>query len=317
MSTDEMGSHEPVSCLRVSTGFSLKLLRYSPLRLRKTILTINNNFNEMNEDFNNNDIARYVQESIVENIKEDFKSETKKVPYIWLLRPLKKDIVNAIKSSIYRDDIDEEIYFWHGNNKYFVTDKHIIYSVSTYKTNYKEKIDTDTFQELYYADYKSIAELETARNNAKANGEPFVCRQLRRLKPENRQLDLKIKPDNAIALKEMGYTVHTRFNDATCRNDNYVRIGTNEFIDIVINHKETVEKGKAGRKGKEFAILAKGIVTVYKNKKECYEKAFADICGEKTFKRAIKDKDIGDTFIIKGLSCEIVDPSHAHWNITK
>lgn len=271
----------------------------------------------MDEDFNSNEIARYVQESIVENIKEDFKSETKKVPYIWLLRPLKKDIISAIKSSIYRDDIENEIYFWHGNNKYFVTDKHIIYSVSTYKTNYKEKIDTDTFQELYYTDYKSIAELETARNNAKANGEPFVCRQLRRLKPENRQLDLKIRPDNVMALNEMGYTIHTRFNDATCRNDNYVRISTNEFIDIVINHKETVEKGKAGRKGKEFAILAKGIVTVYKNKKECYEKAFADICSIITFKRAIKGKDIGDTFIIKGLSYEIADPSRAHWNITK
>lgn len=266
----------------------------------------------MNEDFNNNDIARYAQEAIVNNIKEDFKPETKKVPYIWLLRPLKKDIISAIKASIYKDDIENEIYFWHGNNKYFVTDKHVIYSVSTYKTNYKEKIDTDTFQELYYTDYKSIAELEEARNNAKANGEPFVCRQLRRLKPENRQLDLKIKPNNVTALKEMGYTIYTRLNDATCRNDNYVRIGTNEFIDIVINHKETVEKGKAGRKGKEFAILAKGIVTVYKNKKECYEKQFADICGERTFKSATKNKNIGDTFIIKGISCEIVDPSHAH-----
>lgn len=266
----------------------------------------------MNEDFNNNDIARYAQEAIVNNIKEDFKPEAKKVPYIWLLRPLKKDIISAIKSSIYKDDIENEIYFWHGNNKYFVTDKHVIYSVSVYKTNYKEKIDIDAFQEMYYTNYKSIAELETARNNAKANGEPFICRQLRRLKPENRQLDLKIKPNNVTALNEMGYTIYTRFNDATCRNDKYVKISTNEFIDIVINHKETVEKGKAGRKGKEFAILAKGIVKVYKNKKDCYEKQFADICSLITFKRAIKGKDIGDTFTINGLSCEIIDPTHAH-----
>lgn len=266
----------------------------------------------MIEDFNNNDIARYAQEAIVNNIKEDFKPEAKKVPYIWLLRPLKKDIISAIKSSIYKDDIDEEIYFWHGNNKYFITDKHVIYSVSVYKTNYKKKIDIDAFQEMYYTDYKSIAELETARNNAKANGEPFICRQLRRLKPENRQLDLKIKPNNVTALNEMGYTIYTRFNDATCRNDKYVKISTNEFIDIVINHKETVEKGKAGRKGKEFAILAKGIVKVYKNKKDCYEKMFADKCSLITFKRAIKGKNVGDTFTINGLSCEIVDPSHAH-----
>ena len=266
----------------------------------------------MNEDFNNNDIARYAQEAIVNNIKEDFKPESKKVPYIWLLRPLKKDIISAIKSSIYKDDIENEIYFWHGNNKYFVTDKHVIYSVSIYKTNYKEKIDNDVFNELYYTEYKSIAELETARNNAKANGEPFVCRQLRRLKPENRQLDLKIKPDNVIALKERGYTTYTRLNNMTQQNDNYVKIGTNAFIDIVINNKETVEKGKAGRKGKEFAILAKGIVTVYKNKKECYEKMFADKCSLITFKRAIKDKNVGDTFTINGLSCEIVEPSHAH-----
>lgn len=258
----------------------------------------------MNTDFNSNEIARYTQEAIVNNIKEDFKPETKKVPYIWLLRPLKKDIISAIKSSIYKDDIDEEIYFWHGNNKYFITDKHVIYSVSVYKTNYKEKIDADTFQELYYTDYKSIAELEEARNNAKANGEPFVCRQLRRLKPENRQLDLKIKPNNVTALNEKGYTTYTRLNNMTQQNDNYVRISTNKFIDIVINHKETVEKGKAGRKGLAIKIIIDEIEHEFSNLKECHEKMFSDIKYETFKKKCQRAKD--GNFKINGINCLIV-----------
>jgi hypothetical protein len=261
----------------------------------------------MNEDFNNNDIARYAQEAIVNNIKEDFKPEAKKVPYIWLLRPLKKDIISAINSSIYKDDIDEEIYFWSGNTrKYFVTDKGVAYSISIYKTNYKEEIDDDTFNEMLYTDYQSIAQLEDARAEAKATGTPFICRQLRRLKPDRRQLDLLVK-NNIDALAEKGYSITKKFNDATCRYDYYVKISYNEFVDIVLHNKEVVTKGKAGRKGKEFAILAKGIITVYKNKKDCYEKLFADICNEKTFKRAIKGKGIGDTFVIKSISYAIVE----------
>lgn len=268
----------------------------------------------MNEDFNNNDIARYAQEAIVENIKEDFKPESKKVPYIWLLRPLKKDIISAIKSSIYKDDIENEIYFWHGNlKKYFVTDKGITYSISIYKTNYKEEINPELIDEMLYADYKSIAELENARDIAKLTGTPFICRQLRRLKPENRQLELKIMQKNADILTTDGYKVKKRFNDHTCKYDYFVRINQRDFIDIVLNNKQLCDiDTKAGRKGKEFAILANNLITIYKNKKDCYEKLFADICNEKTFKRAIKGKDIGDAFIIKGLSYEIADPSRAH-----
>lgn len=261
---------------------------------------------------NNFYTAEEVCRVITDSIKEPVKEEVKKVPYIWLLRPLKKDIISAIQSSIYKDDIDEEIYFWSGNTrKYFVTDKGVAYSISIYKTNYKEEIDDDTFNEMLYTDYQSIAQLEDARAEAKATGTPFICRQLRRLKPDRRQLDLLVK-NNIDALAEKGYSITKKFNDATCRYDYYVKISYNEFVDIVLHNKEVVTKGKAGRKGKEFAILAKGIITVYKNKKDCYEKLFADKCSFITFKRSLKDKDIGDTFVIKGLCYEIVDPSRAH-----
>ena len=261
----------------------------------------------MNEDFTAEEVCREISASIKEPIKE----EKKKVPFIWLLKPLKKDIIKALQTSIYKDDLIDDITFWYGNNKYFVTDKGIVYSISTYKTNYNEEIDEDAFYDMYYTEYKSIAELEDARAKAKTEGKPFVCRQLRRLKPENRQLELKIKQPKLNTIMELGYKIKKKFNDSSCRYDYFVRISQAQLIDIVLNGKE-VKPIKAGRKGKEFAILAKEIITVYKNKKDCYEKLFADVCSEKTFKRAIKDKDIGDTFVINGLSYEIADPSRAH-----
>lgn len=100
----------------------------------------------------------------------------KKVPFVRVLSPLTKDIVDALKKSIFSLDIDEKIYWWKENNKkYFITDKGKIYSLSIYKSDFKAHVDEETRDEMLFTHYDSLAQLENALALYKENKKVFMC----------------------------------------------------------------------------------------------------------------------------------------------
>lgn len=256
----------------------------------------------MTEDFTTDEIFTSVRNELNSS---EVKPEKEPVPFIWILKPLQKDIISALKSSIYASDINDRIFYWHGNSKkYFVTDKYITYSISIYKINYKEEIDPDDLTSFLYTEYETVADLEAARNQAKLTGEPFACWQLRRLKPDNKQLELKVMHNRISDLEEMGYKVSKRFNDHTCKYDYFVRIAQSKFIDIVVDEKPVIGENK--RNGKAFVIKKDGETFAFANKKECYEKMFKGIVSEITFKRATVGKVAGNLITIKKKEYKVV-----------
>lgn len=229
--------------------------------------------------------------------------EKKKVPFVRVLSPLTKDIIDALKKSIFSSDIDEKIYWWKENNKkYFISDKGEVYSLSVYKSDFKAHVDEETRDELLFTRYDSLAQLENTLALYRENKKVFMCWQVRKLEPANGRLALKVMSYKVADLKKRGFKVEKRFNDQTCKYDYFVNIQKNVLLQMFRDNLETVPPVENKRRSKVFEVNVNGKYYIFKSQKECYETLFKEKMSLRTFKTLIKK----NSFQRDGLNVDIL-----------
>jgi hypothetical protein len=258
-------------------------------------------------DFDINEIFTCLKDKI------DSDSNFASHPFIWLNSFKKEDIITSLKQSALSATIENEIYFWPGNKKYFVTDKGFIFSKSIHEAN--------THKAEYYHHRLKYDFVKNLVDCNKVNfTEYYAVRQIRLLQvskvdglidlstAHNKgQLDLYIESDNIEMFEKLGFKIYTsetvdkqghKINESY-----YIKMAKALFIEWCYTQKqpETVNV-----KSHSISLERDNKVYTFTSKKECFEKMFAGVCNEKTFKRAIKGKVAGDLISIKGVAYKIV-----------
>lgn len=243
-------------------------------------------------------------------IHKEVKASLKEYPpfwhsdFVWVRSLDSADIIEGLKNSQFADYIDEKIYYWPENLKYFATDKGFVFSAGIYEANIANKRDSRyTYNELLDSDPLEIWE------ELKSTGEYFATYQIKLLKSRSPQL--AVIPSVAEYLKQKGFTIKmTPYKDKDGKEYHTHSVVINKDIVVkwcISGKKPDVTKMNKGRKGKVFALEKAGRVFSFKNKKECFEKMFAGVCGERTFKNVTKDKVAGDLITIKGETYKICE----------
>lgn len=224
--------------------------------------------------------------------------------YVWVNDLDSASIMNGLKESQFADCVDSMIYFWPMNDKYFVTDKGFVFSTSIYEANIEKKSKS----RYSYSEMLDSNPIELWKE-LKSESEYFVTHQIKLL--TSRSLQLAVQKSIAWHLEKKGVKIKvSTYKDKNNKESTIQSVVLNKdiFAQWCISGEmpETLKKNK-GRNGKEFAVEKDGNVYRFKNKKECFDRMFAGVCSERTFKSATKDKVAGDLIAIKGVTYKVVE----------
>lgn len=220
--------------------------------------------------------------NFVEHLRRSIPSKDK---YVKVDTFSNEEIINKIKQSSLSSTIEETIYRWPGNEKYFITDKGFVYSRSVYETGtqlleyYSNRTKFDylnhptKYEGTGYKAQRQVQLLHTKKDG----GFRTICQ------PPN-QIQLVIKEEDAESFINNGFKIY----ETPILDKDGKEVGTS--LSIKINYQRFVQWCQTGEYNRNLftATDGNGATYTFNTKKECYEQLFKKKMSYITFKRAIK-----------------------------